>query len=136
MPVFERPLIGPILLGACIVGGLVLMRIAVVLPWAIVLGAWGTLIGALKAIGAGMIGGAMGGLGYVLLGRGLRSIPVLGRYLAGIATVGAYLGSLALVIPWIDADMARYFRAPDGLYVLAAGSLLGGIALARSVFSD
>jgi len=131
---FERPIVGPIVFGACIVGGVTFIRFAPVVPWAIVFGAWEMLAAACKAIAAAMLGGAMGGAGYVLVRRAFLRVPVLGAYLAGIATVGAYLGSILLVLPWIDAESVRTAHSAGSTVVFVGVTLIGGTIVGGTLF--
>lgn len=78
---------------------------------------------------AGTAAGALGGLGYTLLGAPLRRVPGIGRYLAGIVTVGSYLGAVAGAASFTDEPMlvaddpARW--TAFGLAVLFFGILVG-----------
>lgn len=117
----------PVLFGAGFLFCIVLLRLLWLLP--ALLTRADARREAFLVLGAGTAAGALGGLGYALLGAPLRRIPGIGRYLAGIVTVGSYLGAVAGATwltdePMLTADdPARWIAF--GLAVTFFGILVG-----------
>jgi len=69
--------------------------------------------------------GAVGGLGYTLVGRPLRPIPIVGPYLAGMASVGGYMAALAVAIPLIDPTHPLISDRSDVIVFAAVTAFFG-----------
>jgi hypothetical protein len=78
--------------------------------------------------------GAVGGLGYSLLGVRLRQQRPWGPCLAGIATMGGYLGTLWVAAPYIEDD--PMFHGWVAFAVIVAVSIFGGMWFGRVAFKD
>jgi len=56
----------------------------------------------LLCVGLAVVGGALSGLLYSLIGRWVARIPLLGPYLAGILTVVPYMAVVAVIVQLSD----------------------------------
>ena len=85
----------PAVVGAVLLGGIVLVRILVSLG-----SIRGTVTSAAAAVGAAAGAGGAGGLAYSLTRPTLRKLGRPGDYVTGVVTVAAYMGALAVAAPY------------------------------------
>jgi len=88
---------------------------------------------ALLVLAAATAAGAAGGLGYTIVGRPLRRLPVVGPYLAGVASVGGYMAALALVLPLIDPTEHLISDQTDAI-AYSVGTVFFGLIVGHAAF--
>ena len=83
-----------------------------------------------------ILGGFAAGVGYTLVGRWIRRIPLIGPYLAGIATIVPYTFALALIIRIDEARPLLGALTRTELIVMGVISVLFGPPLGYIFFRD
>jgi hypothetical protein len=125
----------PVWLGALALASIAALRALLFLIIAIFGGDWTEFGRALLAVVFAGVGGAAGGVAYVVLGVPLRLIPRMGHFLAGIVTVSAYLAVVLTLIRVIDPTNGLSFRDPDSRLAFVICSVIFGIVVGHHWFS-
>jgi hypothetical protein len=87
-------------------------------------------------IALAMLGGALGGLAYSVIGRPLRRRGAAGRYLAGVVTLAPYMFVLGYIIDFTKG--VSLFRRPstENVIVSVVMSIFFGSVMGRSWFGN
>jgi hypothetical protein len=129
-----RAWVRPVLLGAGLAAGVSVIRAVAVVPSAAIFGRWDVLGHALHAMLIAALGGACGGLCFLLVGAPLRRVPWIGPYLAGVVTVAGY-GAAVL---WGLGPATRHevidLGNPLHWIVVVLVTLVYGVVVGRELF--
>ena len=83
-----------------------------------------------------IIGGALSGLAYSVVGRYALKLKVIGRYVAGIITLAPYMFTLVYIIGFTDGE--RFLRRPSTLDLITTSIMatVFGIAMGFGWFRN
>jgi hypothetical protein len=88
-----------------------------------------------SVVGLAMVGGALSGLAYGLVGRHLRTAMPGGRYLTGIITIAPYMFLLTVIIRLADGKPLWQPLAASDIWVSVGMSLLFGTVMGHTWFA-
>jgi hypothetical protein len=83
-----------------------------------------------------MLGGALGGLAYSVIGQPLRRRGAFGRYLAGIVTLAPYMFVLGYILDFTKGQTLFRWPSRENVIVSVLMSIFFGVVMGRSWFAN
>jgi hypothetical protein len=138
LPEFWRPVVfgaGLVLLWMGMRGAIFIVPIALVYVFVTSQTPIADIGKGLIVVALAMLGGALGGLAYSVIGRPLRRRGAFGRYLAGVVTLAPYTFVLTYII---DFTKGQSLLRPSREHVIiaVAMAILFGTVMGRSWFGN
>jgi drug/metabolite transporter (DMT)-like permease len=90
----------------------------------------------LIVVALAMLGGALGGLAYSVIGRPLRRRGAFGRYLAGIVTLAPYMFVLSYIIDFTKGQSLLRHPSRENVIIAVLMAIFFGTVMGRSWFGN